>query len=191
MASRGINKVILIGNLGQDPEVRYMPSGGAVTNITIATSETWKDKQTNEQKERTEWHRVVFMGKIAEIAGEYLKKGSQIYVEGKLQTRKWQDQNGQERYTTEVLVDSFNGVLQMLGNRQQNQGGNGGQQPQNGNQGNQRPAQNQHQQPQGGNGGQNQQPQGGQNNQRTAQQPQSAPPAYNEPPMDFDDDIPF
>ena len=191
MASRGINKVILIGNLGQDPEVRYMPSGGAVTNITIATSETWKDKQTNEQKERTEWHRVVFMGKIAEIAGEYLKKGSQIYVEGKLQTRKWQDQNGQERYTTEVLVDSFNGVLQMLGNRQQNQGGNGGQQPQNGNQGNQRPAQNQHQQPQGGNGGQNQQPQGGQNNQRPAQQPQSAPPAYNEPPMDFDDDIPF
>ena len=190
MASRGINKVILIGNLGQDPEVRYMPSGGAVTNITIATSETWKDKQTNEQKERTEWHRVVFMGKIAEIAGEYLKKGSQVYVEGKLQTRKWQDQSGVERYTTEVLVDSFNGVLQMLGNRQQNQGGNGGQnqQPQGG-QNNQRPAQNQ--QPQGGNGGQNQQPQGGQNNQRPAQQPQSAPPVYNEPPMDFDDDIPF
>ena len=198
MASRGVNKVILIGNLGQDPEVRYMPSGGAVTNITLATSESWRDKQTGEQKERTEWHRVVFMGKIAEIAGEYLKKGSQVYVEGKLQTRKWQDQSGVERYTTEVLVDSFNGVLQMLGNRQQNQGGNGGQnqqpqggqnqQPQGG-QNNQRPAQNQ--QPQGGNGGQNQQPQGGQNNQRPAQQPQSAPPVYNEPPMDFDDDIPF
>lgn len=117
MASRGINKVILIGNLGQDPEVRYMPSGGAVTNITLATSETWRDKQTGEQKERTEWHRVVFMGKLAEVVGEYLKKGSQVYVEGKLQTRKWQDQSGQERYTTEVLVDSFTGVMQMLGGR--------------------------------------------------------------------------
>jgi single-strand DNA-binding protein len=118
MASRGINKVILIGNLGQDPEVRYMPSGGAVTNITLATSDTWRDKQTGEQKERTEWHRVVFMGKLAEVAGEYLKKGSQVYVEGKLQTRKWQDQSGQERYTTEVLVDGFS-VMQMLGGRPQ------------------------------------------------------------------------
>ena len=104
MASRGINKVILIGNLGQDPEVRYMPSGGAVTNITLATSDTWRDKQTGEQKERTEWHRVVFMGKLAEVAGEYLKKGSQVYVEGKLQTRKWQDQNGNDRYTTEIIA---------------------------------------------------------------------------------------
>lgn len=119
MPSRGINKVILIGNLGQDPEVRYMPSGGAVTNITMATSDTWRDKQTGEQKERTEWHRVVFMGKLAEVAGEYLKKGSQVYVEGKLQTRKWQDQGGQERYTTEVLVDSFTGVMQMLGGKPQ------------------------------------------------------------------------
>ncbi len=123
MASRGINKVILIGNLGQDPEVRYMPSGGAVTSITLATSETWRDKQTNDQKERTEWHRVVFMGKLAEVAGEWLKKGSQVYVEGKLQTRKWQDQGGQERYTTEVLVDSFNGVMQMLGGNGQSGGG--------------------------------------------------------------------
>ena len=131
MASRGINKVILIGNLGQDPEVRYMPSGGAVTNITLATSETWRDKQTGEQKERTEWHRVVFMGKLAEVAGEYLKKGSQVYVEGKLQTRKWQDQSGQERYTTEVLVDSFSGVMQMLGGRPQGGAGqNMGGQPQ-------------------------------------------------------------
>ncbi|MBP8224177.1 MAG: single-stranded DNA-binding protein, partial [Aeromonas sp.] len=131
MASRGINKVILIGNLGQDPEVRYMPSGGAVTNITLATSETWRDKQTGEQKERTEWHRVVFMGKLAEVAGEYLKKGSQVYVEGKLQTRKWQDQGGQERYTTEVLVDSFSGVMQMLGGRPQGGAGqNMGGQPQ-------------------------------------------------------------
>ncbi|MGR9071332.1 single-stranded DNA-binding protein, partial [Klebsiella quasipneumoniae] len=125
MASRGINKVILIGNLGQDPEVRYMPSGGAVTNITLATSDTWRDKQTGEQKERTEWHRVVFMGKLAEVAGEYLKKGSQVYVEGKLQTRKWQDQSGQERYTTEVLVDGFSGVMQMLGGRPQGGAGQG------------------------------------------------------------------
>ena len=115
MASRGINKVILIGNLGQDPEVRYMPGGIAVTNITLATSDTWRDKQTGEQRERTEWHRVVFMGVLAEVAGKHLKKGSQVYVEGKLQTRKWQDQSGQERYTTEVLVDSFTGVMQMLG----------------------------------------------------------------------------
>jgi len=117
--SRGINKVILIGNLGQDPEVRYMPGGNAVTSITLATSETWRDKQTGEQKERTEWHRVVFMGKLAEVAGQHLKKGAQVYVEGKLQTRKWRDQSGQERYTTEVLVDSFTGVLQMLGGKPQ------------------------------------------------------------------------
>jgi single-strand DNA-binding protein len=121
MAAKGVNKVILVGNLGQDPEVRYMPSGGAVTNITLATSESWVDKQTQEKKERTEWHRVVFMGKLAEIAGEYLKKGSQVYVEGKLQTRKWQDQSGQERYTTEVMVDGFTGVMQMLGGKPQGQ----------------------------------------------------------------------
>ena len=116
---RGINKVILIGNLGQDPEVRYTPGGGAVTSITMATSESWRDKQTGEQKERTEWHRVVFMDKLAEVAGQHLKKGTQVYVEGKLQTRKWQAQDGSDRYTTEVLVDSFTGVLQMLGGKQQ------------------------------------------------------------------------
>lgn len=121
MASRGVNKVILIGNLGNDPEVRYMPSGGAVTNITIATSESWRDKTSGEEKEKTEWHRVVFMGKLAEIAGEYLKKGSKVYVEGKLQTRKWQDQSGQDKYTTEIMVDSFNGVMQMLSGRQDGQ----------------------------------------------------------------------
>lgn len=115
MASRGVNKVILVGNLGQDPEVKYLPSGGAVANITIATSESWKDKNTNEQKEKTEWHRVVIFGKLAEVAGEYLRKGSQIYIEGQLQTRKWQDQNGQDRYSTEVVVQGFNGVMQMLG----------------------------------------------------------------------------
>ncbi len=118
MASRGINKVILVGNLGQDPEIRYMPNGGAVTNITLATSESWRDKQTGEQKEKTEWHRVVLFGKLAEIAGEYLRKGSQIYIEGSLQTRKWQDQGGQDRYTTEIVVN-VGGTMQMLGARQQ------------------------------------------------------------------------
>lgn len=121
MASRGVNKVILVGNLGQDPEVRYMPNGNAVANITVATSESWKDQQ-GQQQERTEWHRVVMFGKLAEIAGEYLRKGSQVYLEGKLQTRKWKDQSGQDKYTTEVVVD-MGGTMQMLGGRNQNQGG--------------------------------------------------------------------
>ena len=111
--SRGINKVILVGNLGNDPEVRYMPSGGAVTNVSIATSESWKDKQTGQPVDRTEWHRVVFFNRLAEIAGEYLKKGSQIYIEGKLQTRKWQDKDGKDCYTTEIVANE----LQMLGGR--------------------------------------------------------------------------
>ncbi len=118
MASRGVNKVILVGNLGNDPEIRYMPNGGAVANITIATSESWRDKATGEQREKTEWHRVALFGKLAEVAGEYLRKGSQVYIEGQLQTRKWQDQSGQDRYTTEVVVQGFNGVMQMLGGRQ-------------------------------------------------------------------------
>ena len=105
MASRGVNKVILVGNLGQDPEVRYMPSGGAVANITLATSESWRDKATGEMKEQTEWHRVVLFGKLAEVAGEYLRKGSQVYIEGQLRTRKWTDQSGAEKYTTEVVVN--------------------------------------------------------------------------------------
>ena len=111
--ARGINKVILVGNLGQDPEVRYLPSGNAVTNISVATTESWKDKQTGQQQDRTEWHRVVFFNRLAEIAGEYLRKGSQIYLEGKLQTRKWQDQSGQDRYTTEIVGNE----MQMLGGR--------------------------------------------------------------------------
>ncbi len=111
--ARGINKVILVGNLGADPETRYMPSGGAVTNIRIATSESWKDKQTGDQQERTEWHSVAFFGRLAEIAGEYLRKGSQVYVEGKLRTRKWQDKSGNDRYTTEVIANE----MQMLGGR--------------------------------------------------------------------------
>lgn len=116
MASRGVNKVILIGHLGQDPEVRYMPNGNAVVNMTLATSENWKDKNTGENKEKTEWHRIVLFGKLAEIAGEYLRKGAQVYIEGSLQTRKWQDQNGIERYTTEVIVN-IGGTMQMLGSR--------------------------------------------------------------------------
>ncbi len=124
MASRGVNKVILVGGLGKDPEVKYLPNGGAVANISIATSESWKDKNTGEQKEKTEWHRVVLFGKLAEIAGEYLTKGSQVYIEGQLQTRKWQDQSGQDRYSTEVVVQGFNGVMQMLGGGNKKEGGN-------------------------------------------------------------------
>ncbi len=188
MASRGINKVILVGNLGNDPEIRYMPSGGAVANITIATSESWRDKSSGEQREKTEWHRVALFGKLAEVAGEYLRKGSQVYIEGQLQTRKWQDQNGQERYTTEVVVQGFNGVMQMLGGRQGQGQGQGA------------PAGGQQQ----GNWGQPQQPAAQQKNfapqQQAPQQqqpkvqqqaPQPAQQQYNEPPMDFDDDIPF
>ena len=116
--ARGINKVIIVGNLGQDPETRYMPSGAAVTNFTVATNESWKDKQTGEQKDRTEWHRVAMFNRLAEIAAEYLRKGSQVYIEGKLRTRKWQGQDGNDRYTTEIIADE----MQMLGGR----GGSGG-----------------------------------------------------------------
>ena len=108
-----VNKVILVGNLGRDPETRYSPDGGAITNVSIATTDTWKDKASGEKQERTEWHRVVFFSRLAEIAGEYLKKGSQVYVEGSLRTRKWQDKEGQERYTTEIVADR----MQMLGSR--------------------------------------------------------------------------
>lgn len=153
--SRGINKVILVGNLASDPEIRNLPSGGAVANITVATSESWRDKATGENREKTEWNRVVLFGKLAEVAGEYLRKGSQVYIEGQLQTRKWKDQQGQDRYSTEVVVQGFKGVMQMLGGR-----GNGTQQQQ-------------------GGWGQPQQPQ---------QPPQQQ---YSEPPMDFDDNIPF
>lgn len=114
--ARGVNKVILVGNIGGDPETRYTAGGNAVTNITLATSDSWKDKQTGQLQERTEWHRVVFFGNVAEIAGEYLRKGSQVYVEGRLQTRKWQDQSGQDRYTTEIVVD-MSGQMQLLGRR--------------------------------------------------------------------------
>ena len=116
--ARGINKFIIVGNVGGDPETRYMPSGSAVTNLTVATNESWKDKQSGEQKERTEWHRVAMFNRLAEIAAEYLRKGSQVYIEGKLRTRKWQDKSGNDRYTTEIIADE----MQMLGGR----GGSGG-----------------------------------------------------------------
>lgn len=164
MASRGVNKVILIGHLGQDPEIRYMPSGGAVANLTLATSESWRDKQTGEMREKTEWHRVIIFGKLAEVAGEYLKKGSQVYIEGSLQTRKWQDQSGQDRYTTEVVVN-IGGTMQMLG-------GNGG----NNQAGSQKQQQQQQQQSQSW----------GQNELKPLRADWA-----KEPPMDFSDDIPF
>lgn len=119
--ARGVNKVILIGNCGQDPETKYLPSGSAVTNLSIATSESWKDKQSGQQQERTEWHRVVFFNRLAEIAGEYLKKGSKVYVEGSLRTRKWQDKSGADRYTTEIVASE----MQMLDSRGQDYGQSG------------------------------------------------------------------
>ena len=163
MGMKGVNKVIIVGNCGQDPEVRYSPSGMCFCNVSIATSESWKDKQSGEQKERTEWHRVVLQGKLAEIAGEYLKKGSQAYFEGKLQTRKWQDQSGQDKYTTEIVVDSFTGVMQLLGGKPQGQQG----------------------QQQAGTQQQRQQAQ------QQLANPQQGKPAYSEPHMDFSDDVPF
>jgi len=111
--ARGVNKVIIVGNLGNDPDTRYMPSGSAVTNLSVATNESWKDKQSGEQKERTEWHKVAMFGRLAEIAAEYLRKGSMVYIEGKLRTRKWQDQQGNDRWTTEIVADE----MQMLGGR--------------------------------------------------------------------------
>ncbi|MEG3765470.1 single-stranded DNA-binding protein [Alteromonas sp. 14N.309.X.WAT.G.H12] len=189
MATRGVNKVILVGNLGNDPEVRYMPNGNAVANLSLATSESWKDQQGQVQ-ERTEWHRLTMYRRLAEIAGEYLKKGSQIYCEGKLQTRKWQDQQGQDRYTTEIIVDQ----MQMLGGR--DGGGQGGQsggyqqRPQGGQQGGQQGGYSNNNQA----GGYQQRPQG--NNPATQAPPQANNQGGNKPPMaepdfDFDDDIPF
>ncbi|GEK11904.1 single-stranded DNA-binding protein [Pseudoalteromonas sp. McH1-7] len=215
--ARGVNKVILVGNLGQDPEVRYMPNGNGVANISIATTDSWKDKNTGQLQERTEWHRVVLFGKLAEVAGEYLRKGSQVYIEGRLQTRKWTDQSGQEKYTTEIVVD-MGGQMQMLGGRgeQQGQGGGqyqGGQQQQNnyGQQSYNQAPQQQYAQPQqqsnqqqggfapqqsqqntqqsSGFGGQSQGGFAPQQNQNQSQSGGSSNPM--EPPIDFDDDIPF
>ncbi|GAB54209.1 single-strand DNA-binding protein [Glaciecola punicea ACAM 611] len=193
MASRGVNKVIIVGNLGNDPEIRYMPNGNAVANLSIATSESWKDQQ-GAQQERTEWHKVTMYRRLAEVAGEYLKKGSQIFVEGKLQTRKWQDQQGNDRYTTEIIADN----MQMMGGGGGGGGGGnqgGGQNAQGGGY-QQRPAQqssggqdsydqsNDQQNSGGGQGGYKQNPQ------KPQQAPQQAP-KMSEPDIDFDDDIPF
>ena len=177
--ARGVNKVILVGNLGQDPEVRYMPNGNGVANITLATSDSYKDKNTGQMVDKTEWHRVVFFGKLAEIVGEYCRKGSQIYVEGKLQTRKWTDQQGQEKYTTEIVVDGFTGQMQMLGARggDQQSGGYQGNQSQGGQQGGGYQGNQAQSAQQSGGYGQNNQ---GQNNQQQggyAPQQQAAPAA--------------
>ena len=172
MASRGVNKAVILGNVGDDPSIRYMPNGKAVANFTVATSESWKDQQGQKQ-ERTEWHRCTAYDKLAEIIGEYVKKGSKLYLEGKLQTRKWQDQQGQDRYTTEIIVSE----MQMLDGKPQQQGG---QQAPQGQQQQQRHPQQQ---------------QAPQNNgyQQARSQPvqQQQAPQYNDPPMDFSDDIPF
>ena len=169
--ARGINKVILVGNCGQDPETKYLPSGGAVTNISVATSESWKDKQTGQQQERTEWHRVVFFNRLAEIAGEYLKKGSKVYVEGSLRTRKWQDKSGADRYTTEIVGNE----MQMLDSRGQGQDSGQG-------------SYNQSLQS-GGQNSYNQAPQGG--GRQQAPQQQAPQPMAAAPDDAFDDDIPF
>ncbi|MDN7141490.1 single-stranded DNA-binding protein [Pseudomonas sp. JQ170] len=170
--ARGVNKVILVGTCGQDPEVRYLPNGNAVTNLSLATSEQWTDKQTGQKVERTEWHRVSMFGKVAEIAGEYLRKGSQVYIEGKLQTREW-EKDGIKRYTTEIIVD-MQGTMQLLGGRPQNQDGS---QPQGGNNYNQAPRQ------------QAPRPQQSAPQQRPA--PQQAAPQPAADFDSFDDDIPF
>ena len=158
--ARGVNKVIIVGTLGNDPEVKYSASGSAIANLSVATSEQWKDKQTGEKKEQTEWHRVVIFGKLAEVAGEYLRKGSQVYIDGQLRTRKWSDSNGVDRYTTEIVIPQMGGVMQMLGGKCDDYG---------------------QQQPRQQSGQQRQQ-------QPSKQQSQQG---GNEPPMDFDDDIPF
>ena len=179
---KGINKAIIVGTLGKDPEVRSTQGGAQITTISVATSEYWKDKQTGEKKESTEWHRVVFFGKLAEIAGEHLTKGAKVYIEGKIKTRKWQDQSGQDRYSTEIVVDGFSGQLQMLGDNpdggNQNNNNQGGSQQQRGSQQNQGGHQqgNQHQgQHQGQGGYYRQQSDGG----------------VDETNPNFDDDIPF
>ncbi|RUO75958.1 single-stranded DNA-binding protein [Idiomarina seosinensis] len=189
MASRGVNKVILIGNLGADPEIRYTQNSTAIANLSIATSETWKDKQTGEPREQTEWHRCVAYRRLAEIVGEYLKKGSKVYIEGRLQTRKWQTQEGQDRYTTEIVVNE----MQMLDSRG---GGMGDNMNQNMNQGQPAPAQAggyqqgyQQNAPQQQNTGN----QGNAPQSRPQQQPQqpSQPQPFSPDATDFDDDIPF
>ncbi|UAN48860.1 single-stranded DNA-binding protein (plasmid) [Serratia sp. JSRIV001] len=185
MAERGVNKVILVGNLGQAPEIRYMPNGGAVANLSLATSETWRDKATGEQKEKTEWHRVVLFGKLAEVAGEYLSKGSKVYIEGQLQTRKWQNEQGIDQYTTEIVV-KVNGTMQMLGGGERQTSGNVPAQP---------PAAAQPAASSAPAKGKRSTKGKGSPKGADAAQAPSAPPSQPQggqyPPMDFEDDIPF
>jgi single-strand DNA-binding protein len=205
MFNRSVNKVVLVGNLGKDPEMRYMPNGGAVANLTLATTESWKDKQTGERKDKTEWHRLTVFNRLGEMCGEYLKKGTKIYAEGKLQTRKWQGQDGQDRYTTEIVVSE----IQMLDARNQSQAPGQYTSPQ------QLSAAQPGAQQSWGNAPQQSAPQAPAQQaapkmapayqqpapvsrptqppvqQQPAPQPKPAPVQYNEPPMDFDDDIPF
>lgn len=203
MFNRSVNKVVLVGNLGKDPEMRYMPNGNAVANLTLATTESWKDKQTGERQEKTEWHRLTVFNRLGEMCGEYLKKGAKIYVEGKLQTRKWQGQDGQDRYTTEIVVDE----IQMMDSRNPTSGQapyqannaqannaapqqSWGNAPQQATAPQMAPAYRQPQQAapqQAAPAYQQPAPQ----RQPASQAPQQAPTPYNEPSMDFDDDIPF
>ena len=196
--ARGVNKVILIGNLGNDPDVRFTPNGSAVANLSVATSESWRDQNTDQWQEKTEWHRVVIFGKTAEVAQQYLRKGSKVYIEGKLQTRKWQGQDGQDRYTTEVVVAPYGGQMQMLDGRQEGMGSGapmgGYQQPQQ----QAAPQQQQYSAPAQQPPQQQQQYSAPQTQQRPAaqpaaqQQPQAATQAQPAGGFDdFDDDIPF
>lgn len=178
--ARGVNKVILIGNLGADPETRYTPNGTAVANLNLATDESYKDRQTGQMVPRTEWHRVVIFGKVAEVAGQYLRKGSKVYIEGRLQTRKWQDQSGQDKFTTEIVVD-IAGQMQMLDSR----GGEGGQQGASQSGGQRQPAPAAAQQGSRSQGG------GNTNQNAGGYAPQQGNNSMPEPVDDFDDDIPF
>jgi single-strand DNA-binding protein len=194
MFNRSVNKVVLVGNLGKDPEMRYMPNGNAVANLTLATTESWKDKQTGERKDKTEWHRLTVFNRLGEMCGEYLKKGAKIYAEGKLQTRKWQGQDGQDRYTTEIVVSE----IQLLDSRNQAQGQFQPNAPQQNAQpqqswGNAPQAPAQQAAPQMAPAYQQPAPasQPSSPSQAPTQQPKQEPAQYNEPPMDFDDDIPF
>lgn len=174
--ARGVNKVILVGNCGKDPETRYTPSGAAVTNISIATTDSWKDKNTGDRQDRTEWHNVVFFGRLAEIAGEYLKKGAQVYIEGSLNTEKWTDKSGNDRYTTKIKANE----MQMLGGRGDGGGGNFG------------GAANQSQGDQSYNQSNNQQSNNQQSNNQQSNNQQAAAPAFSGADDNaFDDDIPF
>lgn len=209
---RGVNKVILVGTLGQDPDVKYAANGNAIANLSVATSEEWNDKATGQKQQKTEWHRVSIFGKLAEIAGQYLRKGSQVYLEGKLQTRKWQDQNGQDRYTTEIVLSGYDGTMQMLGGNNargggsagfdegygQQMGGGMGSSPMGNQMGGapmgmqqQRPMQ-QPMQSQGGYGQQAPQQNFGGMNQAPQSKPMQPQPAPAYTPNDFDDDdVPF